>query len=216
VRIVFFLLLSSIALAQESHTTGSCSPIAPNNTGSITINCPGMPKEQGQKMIDILNRIWRDHLDPAAVMEKLDEIAFAQKQQTTAINELKARQGPWILEPATQRQMFNILKGMPGVPIIIDEWEESTRRFSQGLIEVFVNLNSVDKKWQVEQRGGMSWNAPPIGIGCVGPEEFSAAMVKIQAALQLITPDIRCVAVPASTLDLHDKGSVRIWVGERP
>jgi hypothetical protein len=74
-RIIVLLLFSSLGFAQQSATTsGPCSPIAPNNTGAITINCPGMSKQQGQKMIDILNKILKDQLDPNVVLTKLDEI----------------------------------------------------------------------------------------------------------------------------------------------
>ncbi len=77
-KLVVVLLLSSCGFAQQSSTTsGPCSPIAPNNSGSITINCPGMSKEQGKKMIDILNKILKNQIDPSVVMEKLDEILKA-------------------------------------------------------------------------------------------------------------------------------------------
>ena len=74
-RLVAFLFFSSLALAQQpASTSGSCSPIAPANTGSITINCPGMSKEQGDKMLAILNKILANQLDPNVVLAKLDEI----------------------------------------------------------------------------------------------------------------------------------------------
>ncbi len=77
-RMIVLVLFSSLGIAQQSATTsGPCSPIAPNNSGSITINCPGMSKEQGQKLIDILNKILKDQLDPNVVMKKLDEILKA-------------------------------------------------------------------------------------------------------------------------------------------
>lgn len=70
-----FALVSSLAMAQTTtSTSGPCSPIAPNNSGSITIECPGMSEEQARKMVAILNKIVANQLDPAAVMAKLDEI----------------------------------------------------------------------------------------------------------------------------------------------
>lgn len=72
-RLAVFLFFSSIAFAQQSASTSApCSPIAPNNKGSITINCPGMSKEQGRKMIAILNKILANQLDPDAVMKLLE------------------------------------------------------------------------------------------------------------------------------------------------
>jgi hypothetical protein len=75
-RLVVFLFFSSVAFAQQSVSTSSpCSPIAPKNTGSITINCPGISKEQGQKILTVVNKILADHLDADAVMKALNSIA---------------------------------------------------------------------------------------------------------------------------------------------
>ncbi len=75
-KLILLLLISSIAsLAQPSATTSApCSPIAPNNTGSITISCPGISQDQGQKLIAILNKILAKQIDPETVLTKLDEI----------------------------------------------------------------------------------------------------------------------------------------------
>jgi len=74
-RLAVFLFFPSFAFAQQTASTSApCSPIAPANTGSITINCPGISKEQGQKMLAILNKILANQLDPNLVMAKLDEI----------------------------------------------------------------------------------------------------------------------------------------------
>lgn len=81
-KLVVVLLFSSLALAQQSTTTSApCSPIAPDNKGTITINCPGIPKEQGQKTIDLLNRILAKGADTDALLvalnEKVDELLHA-------------------------------------------------------------------------------------------------------------------------------------------
>jgi Skp family chaperone for outer membrane proteins len=74
-KLAAMLFFSFLTFAQQSATTSApCSPIAPENTGTITINCPGMSKEQGQKMLAILNKIQANQLDPDVVMTKLDEI----------------------------------------------------------------------------------------------------------------------------------------------
>jgi hypothetical protein len=74
-KLAVVLLFSSLAVAQQSVTTsGPCSPVAPENTGTITINCPGMSKDQGQKMLAILNKILANQIDPDVVMAKLGEI----------------------------------------------------------------------------------------------------------------------------------------------
>jgi len=77
-RVVALLFLPVLALAQQANTTtGQCSPIAPNNSGSITINCQGIPAKLGTQLVEILNRVAKKQLDPDAVMARLDEILRA-------------------------------------------------------------------------------------------------------------------------------------------
>lgn len=64
-----------LTFSQEtSKTTAACSPIAPYNKGVITIQCTVSSDKTGKQLIEILNRIERNQLDPKVVMEKLDEI----------------------------------------------------------------------------------------------------------------------------------------------
>lgn len=76
------ILLLSLPCWTQTTPTGQASTAAPcsiANTGSgnkIQINC-GIGKEQGQKMIAILNKILADKLDTNVVMAKLDEILHA-------------------------------------------------------------------------------------------------------------------------------------------
>ena len=58
----------------KAETTGPCSPAVSGNNNQFTMNCKGIDKEQGQKMLAILNKILANQLDPAAVTAKLDEI----------------------------------------------------------------------------------------------------------------------------------------------
>lgn len=109
--LVVFVFFSSIAIAQQSASTSApCSPIAPNNTGTITINCPGMSQVEGQKIIAIMNRIWANHLDPDLVMVKLDEIQhgvssieneLAEKKKQEEEAEEKRRTAPIIFTSLT-------------------------------------------------------------------------------------------------------------------
>jgi len=57
----------------KAETTGACSPAVTGSKNTFTIKC-GVDKKQGQKMLDILNKILANQLDPDAVMAKLDEI----------------------------------------------------------------------------------------------------------------------------------------------
>jgi hypothetical protein len=60
----------------KAETSGFCSPAVTGNNNTFTINC-GISKEQGQKIIAILNKILADKLDTDVVMAKLDEILHA-------------------------------------------------------------------------------------------------------------------------------------------
>src|SRR5258708_16779170 len=60
----------------KAETIGTCSPAVTGSQNTFTINC-GIDKKQGQKMLDILNKILANQLDPDAVMAKLDEILKA-------------------------------------------------------------------------------------------------------------------------------------------
>lgn len=83
------LLLSSLTLAQQSATTSApCSPIAPDNTGTITIKCPGMPKEQWQTLLSILNKIQANQVNPDLVMSRLDQLIETQAELKKLIDSL--------------------------------------------------------------------------------------------------------------------------------
>jgi hypothetical protein len=84
-RFVLLLLLLAATLpclAQTPQTgraitTGSCSPAVTGNNNQFRITCQGITKEQGAKMVNILNTILANQLDPKVVMSKLDEILHA-------------------------------------------------------------------------------------------------------------------------------------------
>ena len=71
---VLLLLPALVSAQQVSTTSGPCSPIAPGNSGTITIQCAGISSKLGNQLLAILNRIAKNQLDPDAVMLKLDEI----------------------------------------------------------------------------------------------------------------------------------------------
>jgi hypothetical protein len=83
VRYSFILsLLVSLPCWTQTAATGRAStggPCSVANTGSdnkIQINC-GIGREQGEKMLAILNKILANRIDSDAVMAKLDEILHA-------------------------------------------------------------------------------------------------------------------------------------------
>jgi hypothetical protein len=79
-KLIFVLPLLVVGaapcLAQTANTTsGSCSPIVTGNDGTVTIECKGMSDQLQGQLVDILNRILKNQIDPQLVMSKLDEIS---------------------------------------------------------------------------------------------------------------------------------------------
>ena len=80
---VFLLLGSSCcALAQNpatvrvsNATQGACSPIAPNNTGSITIKCSGFSDKENEQILRILKGLSSDQAkEQESILSKLEEV----------------------------------------------------------------------------------------------------------------------------------------------
>jgi len=79
--LILFLLVAMPCWSQtnstgKAETSGACSPAVTGSNNAFTINC-AINKEQGQKMLVILNKILSNQIDPDAVMSKLDEILKA-------------------------------------------------------------------------------------------------------------------------------------------
>ena len=69
------IAVSRPAFSQETFkTTAPCSPISQYNNGTIVIQCAVNSDKMAKQLIEILNRIERNQLDPKLVMSKLDEI----------------------------------------------------------------------------------------------------------------------------------------------
>jgi len=85
--LIFFCLavgFSPLGQAQGSGVgattaTGTCNVANTGSQNTVTISC-GVGKEQGQKILAILNKILSKQLDPDVVMEKLDEIGSDVKK----------------------------------------------------------------------------------------------------------------------------------------
>lgn len=73
-KLLVLTVISSAAFAQLNTTTGPCSPIATNNSGSITINCSGLNATQGADLLKIVNKILSNQKDLKDFGNKLDEI----------------------------------------------------------------------------------------------------------------------------------------------
>jgi hypothetical protein len=70
--IITALLFPTFLLAQTNTTSGQCSPITPNNGGTITINCQGIPARLQGQILELLNRIAKDQTTAEAILAKVD------------------------------------------------------------------------------------------------------------------------------------------------
>ena len=72
------MIFTGLACCQAQTTSGAatqglCSPANTGDRNIFNITC-GIGKEQGDKMLAILNRIIGNQINPSAVMKKLDEL----------------------------------------------------------------------------------------------------------------------------------------------
>ncbi|MGA9389362.1 MAG: hypothetical protein WBV69_02850 [Candidatus Sulfotelmatobacter sp.] len=84
-KVAVLLLFPALALAQQSATTSAqCSPIAPNNTGTITIKCSGLSPDQAKSLAGIpslINKILQGQKDQTAeIMSRLSDCVEGIKQ----------------------------------------------------------------------------------------------------------------------------------------
>ncbi len=88
-----------------SETKGSCSPIAPNNQGSIVIKCDGFTEKQNKILRDFLNQLSTAQAkDQDELITKLDEILEAVRATQLQIT-------PRVISEETQQ---NILRSAWG------------------------------------------------------------------------------------------------------
>jgi hypothetical protein len=81
--------------------------IAPNNSGTITIQCGGISSKLGNQLVAILNRIAKNQLDPDEVMAKLEEI---QK----GVNEIRENTAPRIISDDAAKAILTALSVYEG------------------------------------------------------------------------------------------------------
>jgi len=73
------------ATTGSAQTHGVCSPAVSGNKNTFFIKC-GVDSAQGRRMVEILNKVLANQLDPVVVMAKLDEILQASKQSQQVVN----------------------------------------------------------------------------------------------------------------------------------
>jgi hypothetical protein len=69
----------------KARTSGVCSPATSGNNNTFVIKC-GIGSTQGKQMIEILNKVLANQIDPTTVMTKLDEILKATSRPAQIVN----------------------------------------------------------------------------------------------------------------------------------
>lgn len=108
--ILLSVLLAVCAYGQmpsgSATTSGPCSPAVPGSNNRFVINCPGMSGEQFNRLLEILNRIARDRLDPKVVMAALEDIK-------KGIDQIREKQSPRELDLRQKETLKEMLRGHP-------------------------------------------------------------------------------------------------------
>jgi hypothetical protein len=94
----------------KASTSGSCSPAVTGSKNTFTIKC-GIDKEQGQKMLAIMNKILAEHLNTKAVMAKLDELI--QSNASSGILLSPSSSGPLKFEIGDSGAVFELEPDKP-------------------------------------------------------------------------------------------------------
>jgi len=103
-KLAVMLLFWSLALAQQSSTTSApCSPIAPNNTGTITINCPDATSRDA-----VLALLKQNQGNVKITLGKLDEC-------NQGIRDIKQQQASRFDEQA--HRLSEIMKAVAGADL---------------------------------------------------------------------------------------------------
>ncbi len=191
-RIAFLVFLPCLAVAQQSSTSGPCSPITPNNSGSITITCPGFSREQGDALLRIVNKIFANQLDPNTVMSKLDEISLG-------IQDIQRRTGDRFITVAQANALAQILRQSPDsvTAVILGDREANT----YGRI-VFSLLQNSGWRISINQIGMLS--PPAYGVQVAGSPSLAAALARVGI------PVTEVASVPSA------RGAPAIIIGLKP
>jgi hypothetical protein len=136
-----------------------------NNT--FTINC-GIGKEQGKKMLAILNKILANQIDTDAVMAKLDEI-------------LRNVHPPRRLSDSQKGELATCLKKKPGrFSIGSLQGNSEAYKYAQDWREVFMSagweIEHTDIPIQIFMIGGGMWSGMQISVHDASPTQGQIAI----------------------------------------
>ena len=158
----------------QAETKGPCSPAVTGSKNTFMINC-GISQKQGQQMLNILNKVLANQLDPEAVMAKLDEIQ-------NDIRHIQSRQGWPELTEEQIRTLRNTLIAFPGnkVMIIVENPDTNKSALALQLRDVIQS-----PKWSVTLGANMLLASPTTGIYITVKEETPAAVNLLNVFIEI-------------------------------
>jgi hypothetical protein len=140
----------SEASTGAASTKGACSPAVSGNANQFKITCTGVSKEQGEKMLHILNEILAKQLDPNAVMSKLSEIS-------SGIQDIQHRTGDRLLSQSQENAIAESLRSSPQTLSVILLGDREANAYGQQIISVLKSAG---------------WTVNVSFIGVMGPPEY--------------------------------------------
>jgi hypothetical protein len=167
----FLILLAApcFCLSQSStgaaSTKGNCSPAVSGNANQFKITCTGVNKEQGEKMLRLLNEILAKQLDPNAVMSKLSEIS-------SGIQDIQRRTGDRVLSQSQQNAIAESLRNSPQSLSVIILGDREANAYGKQLIGVLK-----DAGWSVTVSFIGEMGPPQYGIVVSGNDTLVKALM---------------------------------------
>ena len=158
----------------KAESTGPCSPAVTGNENMFTINC-GIGRAQGQKLLNILNKILANQLDPNVVMTKLDEIH-------NDIRHIRSHQGWPELTAEEIRILKDRLAGLPRqtVMIVLSNPDNNKSLLAGQLEEAIQGAN-----WDTKQGANMFLGPPARGIYVTAKNKSPAAISLFNALVEI-------------------------------
>lgn len=155
----------------NAETKGPCSPAVTSSANQFIINCPGIGRDQGQKMLAILNKILAKQLDPNTVMTKLDQIS-------SGIKDIQHRTGDRVLSESQADQSAGALSKSPEHISVVLIGNREANAYGKQIIKVLQ-----DAGWTVSVNFIGVMAPPTSGIVVSGSEgllnSFKAAGIDV-------------------------------------
>lgn len=168
---IFFVLLAApyFCWSQSStgaaSTKGACSPAVSGNANQFKITCTGVDKEQGEKMLRILNEILAKQLDTNAVMSKLTEIS-------SGIQDIQHRTGDRVLSQSQGNSIAESLRNSPQSVSVILLGDREANAYGTQIINVLKSAG-----WTMKNVMTIGVMGPPAyGIMVNGNESLLKAL----------------------------------------